>query len=153
MATTSSRCQEVAESSRCPVKRRTRCVPSNEPFRPHHWKTRITEAGGFPRPPPRRRRHRPTWPLRRQAPQGSRLPRGNLLPSHRKARPAPSLGRARGLSPGGPPTWPWSRGRRLGSTWRRASKHVSPEKERGKEGHISRSSSTRPFENYSSQES
>ena len=87
------------------------------------------EAGGFPRPPPRRRRHRPARPLRRQAPLGPRLPRGNLLPSHRKARPAPSSGRARGLSPGGPPTWLGSRGRRLGTTWRRVSKHVSLKKE------------------------
>ena len=63
------------------------------------------------------------------APQGPRLPRGNLLPSHRKARPAPSSGRARGLSPGGPPTWLRSRGRRLGTTWRRVSKHVFLRKE------------------------
>src|SRR4051812_32612533 len=141
MATMSSRCQEVAESSLCPVKKRMRCVPWSEPFKPRHWKTRIAEAGGFPRPPPRRRRrHRPDRPLRRRAPQGPRLPKGNLLPSHRKAPPAPSSGRARGLSPGGPPTWPRSRGRRLGTTWRRVSKHVSLKKEQGKEGQTSRSS-------------
>ena len=121
----SSRCQEVAESSRCPVKRRTPCVPWNEPFRPHHWKTRIAEAGGFPRPPPRTRRHHPAWPLGRSAPLGPCLPRGNLLPSHRKAHLASSSGRARGLSPGGPPTWLRSRGRRLGTTWRRVLKHAS----------------------------
>src|SRR3954470_2262227 len=153
MATTSSRCLEAAESSRCPVKRKTRCVPWNELFRPHHWKTRIAEAGGFPRPPPRRRRHRQARHLRRRDPQGLCLPRGILPPSHRKARPAPSSGRARGLSPGGPPTWPRSRGRRLGTTRRRASKRVSLKKEQGKEGQTLRSSSTRPFKNYINQES
>ena len=62
-------------------------------------------------------------------PSGPVPARGNLLPSHRKARPAPSSGRARGLSPGGPPTKLGSRGRRLGTTWRRVSKHVSLKKE------------------------
>ena len=38
------------------------------------------------------------------APQGPCLPGRTLLPSHRKARPAPSSGRAQGLSLGGPPT-------------------------------------------------
>ena len=86
------------------------------------------------------------------APQGTRLPRGNLLPSHRKARPAPSSGRARGLSPGGSPTSPRSRGRRLGTTWRRVSKHVSLKEEQGKEGQTLRSLA-RPFRSYMSQES
>src|SRR4051812_42375145 len=49
------------------------------------------------------------------APQGPCLPRGTHLPSHRKARPAPSSGKTRGLSPGGPPSLPGSRGRRSGT--------------------------------------
>src|SRR4051812_15988381 len=62
-------------------------------------------------------------------PSGPAPAQGNLLPLHRKARPPPSSGRARGLSPGGPPTWLSSRGRRLGTTRRRVSKHVSLKKE------------------------
>ena len=149
----SSRCPEAAESSRCLVKREMLCVLWSALFKPRQLKTQITGAGGFPRMPLRRRRHRLARPLGRQAPQGPRLFRGCLLLSHRKARPAPSSSKARGLSPGGPSTLLRSRGRRSGTTWRRVSEHVSLRKEQSKEGRTLRSSSVRSHRSCRSQES
>ena len=89
----------------------------------------------------------------RQEPhQDQRPSQGRLPPSHRKARPAPSSGRARGLSSGGPQTLPTSRGRCLGTTWRRASRHVSLRRTQGKECPPLRSSSPRPLRNCKKQE-
>ena len=105
---------------------------------------------------PRRKSSCSTKGLRRAAspaapPQDLRM--GRLPPSHRKARPAPSSSRARGLSSRGPSTLLRLRGRRLGTTWRRVLKHVSLEKEQGKEIQSLKSSSARPFRSYSGQES
>src|SRR5690349_22112535 len=65
------------------------------------------------------RRAQPSFPTRRS--------------SDLKARPAPSSDMARGLSSGGPQTLPTSRGRRLATTWRRASRHVTLRRAQGKE--------------------
>ena len=77
---------------------------------------------------------------------------GRLLPSHRKACPAPSSGRARGLSPGGPQTSTTSRGRSSGTTWRRASQNVSLMKAHGVESPTFRNSSLRPLRSFRKQE-
>ena len=95
--------------------------------------------------------------LRRAAPQvaprqDQRPHLGRLPLSHRKTRPAPSSGRAQGLSSGGPQTLPTSRGRRLGTTWRRVSRHVSLRRTQGKECPPLRSSSPRPHRNCNTQE-
>ena len=79
--------------------------------------------------------------------------KGRHPPSHREARPAPSSGKAWGLSPGGPQTLPRSRGRHSGTTWRRALRHVSLKKAWGKEGPTLRSSSPRPLRSCRNQES
>ena len=90
-----------------------------------------------------------TW----QEPRQDQRPlQGRLPPSHRKERPTPSSGRARGLSSGGPQTLPTSRGRRLGTTWRRASQHVSLRRAQGKECPPPRSSSQTPPRNCKKEE-
>ena len=149
----SSRCQEAVESSRCLVTRGMLCVLWSVLFRPRQSMTQITRAEGFPRQSLRRRRHRLVRTLGRQAPQSPWPFQWHLLLSHRKAHPAPSLSKARGLSPGGPSTLLRSQGRRSGTTWRRVSKHVSLRKEQGKEGQTLRSSSARSFRSCRSQES
>ena len=86
------------------------------------------------------------------APRQDQRPHLGRLPlSHRKARPAPSSGRARGLSSGGPPTLPTSRGRRPGTTWRRASQHVSLRRTPGEERPALRSPSSRPLGSFRKQ--
>ena len=88
-----------------------------------------------------------------QEPHQDRHPlQGCLPPPHRKARPAPSSGKARGLSSGGPQTLPTSRGRRLGTTWKRASWHTFLRRAQGKEHPPLRSSSRRPLRNCKKQE-
>ena len=158
MATMSSICQEAVESSQSPARRRMQCVLSSMPSRPQQSKTQITGAGVSPKQSLRRRRHRLVRTIRRKAPpvalcQDPRPFKGHLLLSHRNTRPTPSSGKARGLSPGGPSTLPRSRGRRSGTTWRCASKHVSLGKEQGKEGQTRGSSSARSFRSCRSKES
>ena len=73
------------------------------PSKPRQSKTQIIGAEDF----------HLAQTLRRQAPlealrQDPRPFKGRLPPSHRKAHPAPSSGKARGLSPGGPLTLPRS---------------------------------------------
>lgn len=77
---------------------------------------------------------------------------GRLPPTHREACLVPSSGRARGLSFGGPRTWPTSRGRRSGTTWRRASRHVSLRRTLGEERPTLRSSSPRHLSSVRKQE-
>ena len=127
-ATTSSRCREVAKSSRSHVKREMQCAPSSAPSKLQQSTTPTAEVRALRRPSPRRSscaaqdlRRMTSW---REPRQDQRPSQGRLPPSHRKARPAPSSGRARGLSSRGPQTLPSSRGRRLGPTWRRATRHV-----------------------------
>ena len=108
------------------------------------------------RPSPRRRSNYSAQDLSGAAPlavphQDQRPRLGRLPPLHRKARPAPFSGRARGLSSGGPPTLPRSRGRRSGTTWRRALRHVSLRRTQGEERPPLRSSSPRPLRNYKTQ--
>ena len=89
----------------------------------------------------------------RQGPHQDRRPsQGHLPPSHRKACPVPSSGRARGLSSGGPPTLPTSRGRRSGTTWRRASQHVSLRRSPREERLALKSSSPRLPKSFKKQE-
>ena len=154
----SSRCQEAVESSQCLVRRGMQCVSLSVLFKPRQSKTQSTGAEDFPRQSLRRRRHHLVRTLGRQALlmalcQDPRPFKGRLLLSHRKARPTPPSSKARGLSPGGPSTLPRSRGRRSGTTWRRATKRVSLRKEQGKEGQTLRSSSARSFGSCRSQES
>ena len=127
-ATTSSRCREAAGSSRSHVKKDKRCAPSSVPSKLQQSTTPTTEVRALRRPSPRRSSCA-AQDLRRMAtrqePHQDQCPsQGRLPPSHRKARPAPSSDRARGLSSGGPQTLPTSRGRRLGTTWKRASQHM-----------------------------
>ena len=157
MVTMSSRCRDAAESSQSPAKRRMRCALSSVPFKMHQLRTQTVRAGTLRRRFLGRRRHHPAQGLRRltssEAPlQDLRPCKGRLPPSHRKARPAPSSGKARWLSPGGPQTLPRSRGRRSGTTRRRASRHVSLKKAWGKEGPTPRSSSPRPLRSFKNQE-
>ena len=154
----SSRCQEVVESSPYPVKKGTRCVHLSTRSKPQQSKTQTTGTEDFPRRPLRRRRFRLAQATRRQAPP--EVLRQDLRPirerhplSHRKAHPAPSSGRARGLFLGEPPTLPRSRGRRSGTTWRGASRHVSLRKVQGKEDQTLRSSSQATLRSYRSRES
>jgi len=126
------------------------------PFKLPQSMTPTARARTLPRPSPRRRSSCAVQDLRRVASrleprQDQRPLQGRLPPSHRKARPAPSSGRARGLSSGGPQTLPTSRGRRLGTTWRRASRHVSLRRTQGKECPPLRSSSPRPLRNCKTQ--
>ena len=89
----------------------------------------------------------------RQEPHQDQCPlQGRLPPSHRKARLAPSSGRARGLSSGGPQTLPTSQWRHLGTTWRHASRHVTLRRAQGEECPPLRSLSPRPPRNYKKQE-
>ena len=88
------------------------CAPSSAPFKPQQSTTPTAEMKALRRPSPRRR-SRAMQDLRRMASrqeprQDQRPLQGRLPPSHRKARQAPSLGRARGLSSGGPLTLPTS---------------------------------------------
>lgn len=130
MATTSSRCREVAESSWYLAKKETRCAPSSAPSKLHQLKTLTAQVRStLLRPTPRRSSYSALG-LRGAAPPAAPLEDplqrlGHLRPLHRKARVAPSSGWARGLSSRGPRTWPTSRGRRSGTTWRHASRHVS----------------------------
>ena len=65
---------------------------------------------------------------------------------------APSLGKAWGLSLGEPLILPRSCGRRSGTTWRRALRHVSLRKSLGVESPTLRSSSPRPLRSFRKQE-
>ena len=126
-----------------------RCAPSSAPSKLHQSRTRTARARTLRRLSPRRRRHRSAQGLRRLAShevshQDQRPCKGRLLPPHRKVRPAPSSGRARGISSGGPQTLPKSRGRCSGTTWRRASRHVSLRKSQGVKSPTLRNSSPRP---------
>ena len=158
MDTMSSRCQEAVESSPYPVKKGTQCAHLSARPKPQKSKTQTIETEDFPRRPLRRRRFRLAQALRRQAPP--EVLRQDLRPirerhplSHRKARSAPSSARAQGLFLGEPPTLPRSRGRRSGTTWRGASRHVSLRKVQGKEGQTLKSSSQETLRSYRSQES
>ena len=158
MDTMSSRCQEEVESSPYPCEERDAVCSLEHAFQATTIKDPDPETEDFPRRPLRRRRFRLAQAIRRQVPL--EVLHQDLCPlrerhplSHRKARLAPSSSKAQGLPPGGPPTSLRSRGRRLGTTWRRVSKHVSLKKEKGKEGQTLGSSSARPFRNYRSQES
>ena len=156
MVTMSSRCQEAAESSRSHAKKEIRCAPSSAPFKLQQSTTPTAEMKALRRPSPRRSSCA-VQDLRRVATQleprqDQRPLQGRLPPSRRKARPAPSSGRARGLSSRGPQTLPTSRGRRLGTTWRRVSRHVSLRRTHGKECAPLRSSSLRPHRNWKTQE-
>ena len=158
MVTMSSRCREAVGSSLYPVRKGTQCVHLSVRSKPQQSKTQITGAEDFPRRPLRRRRLRLAQAIRRQAPpealrQDSRPFKERHPLSHRKARPAPSSGSARGLFLGEPPTLPRSRGRRSGITWRGASRHVSLRKIQGKEDQTLRSSSQEITRSYKSQES
>ena len=154
----SSRCREATESSQSPAKRRMRCALLNVPSKLHQSRTETARVRTLLRQFLRRRRHHLAQGLRRlaspEAPRQDLRPcKGRLPPSHRKARPAPSLGKTQGLSPGGPQTSPRSQGRRSGTTWRRALRHVSLRKAWGKEGPTLRSSSPRPLKSCRNQES
>ena len=158
MVTMSSRCQEAVESSPYPVKKGMQCAHLSVRSKPQQSKTQITGAGGVPRRPSRRRRPHLARATRRQAPpevlhQDSRPIRERHTLTHRKACPAPSLGRARGLFLGEPPTLPRSRGRRSGTTWRGASRQVSLRKVQGKVDQTLRSSSQESPRSYRSRES
>ena len=123
-----------------------RCDPSSVPSKPQQSMTPTSRASTLLRPPPRRRSSCAMKGLRQAAPCQDRRPRlGRLPPSHRKAHPAPYSGRASGLSSGGPQTFPKSRGRRSGTTWRHALQHVSLRKSQGVESPTLRSSSPRPL--------
>lgn len=129
MVTMSSKCQEAVESSPYPVKKGTQCARLSVRSKLQQSKIRITGAGGLSRRPSRRRPYL-ARATRSQAPL--EVLRQDLCPirerrplMHRKARPAPSSGKARGLSLEEPPTLPRSRGRRSGTTWRGAFKHAS----------------------------
>ena len=126
------------------------------PSKPQQSKTQTARVNTLLRPSPRRRSSCSAQGLSGAAPQAvphqDRGPcLGSLPLSHRKAHPAPSLGRARGLSSGGPQTLPTSRGRRLGTTWRRASRHVSLRRTQGEERPPLRSSSPGPLRNCKTQ--
>ena len=154
----SSRCQEAVESSPYPVKKGMECVHLSARSKPQQSNTRTTKMEDFPRRPLRRRRFRLAQALRRQAPpevlrQDSRPIRERRPLTHRKAHPVPSSGRARGLVLGEPPTLPKSRGRRSGTTWRGASRHVSLRKVQGKEDQTLRSSSQETPRSYRNRKS
>ena len=158
MGTMSSTCQEAAESSPCPVKKGMPCVHLSTRSKLRQSKTRTTVMEDFLRRPLRRRRFRLTQAIRRQVPpevlgQDLRPIRERHPLLHRKARPAPSSGRAWGLFLGEPPTLPRSRGRRSGTTWRGASRHVSLRKVQEKENQTLWSSSQETPRSYRNRES
>ena len=133
-----------------------RCAPLSAPFKRQQSTTPTAEVKALRRPSPRRS-SRTVQDLRRMASrqeprQDQRPLQGRLPPLHRKARPAPSSGRARGLSSGGPQTLPTSRGRRSGTTWRRVSRHVSLRRTLCKECPALRSSPPRYLRGFRKQE-
>ena len=153
----SSRCQEAVESSRCLVRRGMWCVLLSMIFKPQQSMTPTAEMKALWRPSPRRSSHA-VQDLRRMASrqgpyQDQRPSQGHLPPSHRKARPAPSSGRAQGLFLGELLTLPRSRGGRSGTTWRGTSRHISFKKVQGKEDQTLRSSSQETPRSYRSRES
>ena len=139
-----------------PCEERERCAPSSAPSKLQQSTTPTAKARALLRPSPRRRSSCAVPDPRRVATQlephqDQRPLQGRLPPSHRKARPVPSPGRAWGLSSGGPRTLPTSRGRHLGTTWRRASQHVFLRRTQGKERPPLRSSSPRQLRNCKTQ--
>ena len=127
------------------------------PFKMQQLTTPTARASALLRPLPRRRSSCAVQDLRRVAsqlePRQDQRPfQGRLPPSHREARPAPSSGRAQGLSSGGPRTWPTSRGRRSGTTWRHALRHVYLRRTPDEERPALRSSSPRPPRSFGKQE-
>ena len=124
------------------------CAPSSVPSKLQQSTTPTAEVRALRRLSPRRSscaaQDLRRMAMRQEPHQDQRPSQGRLPPSHRKARPAPSSGRARGLSSGGPRTLPTSRGRRLGTTWKRASRHMFLRRAQGRECPPLRSSSPRP---------